>query len=362
MTATDLFSAVTLGPHRGTYGPTLPAVRVPIGDVPLAAPLVVRGAFSPEVRGDSISGTRLVCRTPLPGGYAVEFGGCDRPRLSDLTVKLEAEAAGGVRVCNWLDPSNHATNTTATVERVWVESARPLGVRYGVHLDNTAGGVMPNQNGEYHAVRDCVIGGVHTGVAVGSTQAHRCVVRDTVFADCYHGVYARDCGSQLVERCSFANVVRPLTFGDQYGGPAAAKWVNAEGAKQLFRAWLFVGAVSIEDVRCDGMRPFPADAVRTDDDPYDAEYMTAAIMISMGGVCRLRRVMLGCYDPTHPLRMESHRDSADVEDLQIFIKEGCPRPVWLAKYGRPRNWRNNLLVTLMNDGRQVPEPFEYTAV
>lgn len=340
----------------GTYGPTMPAIRLPAGDVVLTAPLVFRGVYSPALIGDSVHGTRLIWDGP-PGGYAVEFRGCDRPLLANLTIKFNRQGAGGVLVCNDLDAK--VTNTAARIERVCIDAPDWAKVRTGIDLDNSGGGRWPDQNGEHHQVLDCTVGGVHYGVKIERTQAHRCTVRGTSFSACYYGVYARACGSQLVEGCAFANCTRCLTFGDQFGGGPVVRRVNAEGCRQLVRFWSGPGTAVLEDVRCDGMRPFAPTDLRTDGDGYDADYNTAAVMVSMSGVCHIRRVTMSAFGEQHPIRIWLGGNATDASDVQVWRGEGDPRPVVLAKHGEPRRWEFGLLGTVMKSGAQPTEPFTW---
>lgn len=355
-TEADIQAALAAPPLKGTYGPTRPSIRLPAGDVVLTQPLVFGGLYSPVLAGDSMHGTRLIWDGPADR-YPVEFRGCDHPRLSDLTITFRKPAAGGVLVANAVGAG--VTNTAAVIERVWVDAYAGFGVRHGVCLDNTAGGAQPDQNGEHHQVRDCHLQGVHYGVYVGQTQAHRCAVRGTSFSACYHGVYARACGSQTVEDCAFAACTRCLTFGDQYGGGAIARRINAEGCKQLARFWSGPGTGVLEDVRCDGMVPFAAADDLTAGDPYRNTYMTAAVMIA-GPAVTVRRVQLAAYGQPHPIRLWLGGSAADVGDLQVWRAEGDPAPVALAYGGPPRRWEFNLLGTVMTDGQQPTEPFAYT--
>lgn len=357
MTETELQSLLAAPPLVGTYGPTQPTIRLPAGDIRLTRPLTIRGRYSPQLVGDSIHGTRLLWYGP-PDGYAVEFRGCNRPLLSDLTVKFEQPGLGGVLVCNALDTK--VTNTAAAITRVCVDAPNWAKVRFGINLDNTAGGTQNNQNGEYHRVLDSVIGGVYCGVNIESTQAHRCMVRGTSFGAGYFGVYAKAGGSQLVEDCSFANVTRCLTLGDQYGGPVVIRRINAEGCRQLARIWAGTGAGVLEDVRCDGMRPFAPTDLRTDGDGYDADYFTAALQVSMRGGLQIRRVVLGSYGQPAPLRLFFSGGAADVTDVQAWRAEGDPAPQAVAKWGGARNWQYNLSCTVMKDGAQPTEEFVLT--
>lgn len=358
MTESELQALIAAPPLPGIYGPTMPTIRLPAGAIRLTRPLVFRGLYSPQLVGDSICGTQLLWDGP-PDRYPVEFRGCDRGRVADLTIKFNRQGAGGVLVTNDLDQKN-VTNTAAAVERVWIDAPNWAKVRYGVNLDNTDGGRQNNQNGEHHRVVDCTIGGVYCGVRIASTQAHRCVIRGTAFGNGYFGVDARACGSQLVEDCSFANLTRCLTFGDQYGGGAVARRINAEGCRQLARFSAYVGSAVLEDCRCDGMKPFGPDELRTDGDAYDSDYFTAALMVGMGGVCQIRRVTLGAFGQPAPIRLFFASGAADVSDVQAWRAEGDPVPQAVAKWGGARRWENNLLGAVMKDGAQPTAEFVLT--
>lgn len=181
-----------------THGAGTQEIVLPPGDTFIDDTVDIRCRAGAVIRGSGPNQSRIVWRGPA-NKPVFTFSASRGLILKDLTFVLQTPALAAIVVTN--AGAGGAYNSTMNEFRnLRIDAARSSGkLQYGVVIDGSAYGGN-GHNTEHHVIDTCNISGcTKAGIAVLSSQAHRCKILNNRISDCTIGFWLKQASQTVTD-------------------------------------------------------------------------------------------------------------------------------------------------------------------
>lgn len=248
------------------YGPGTREIVLPPGITYVTDTIDIRNRAGLTIRGNGRMQSSLIWR----GGLTAD--GKKKPVftssasknlvLKDFTLSFDTDALAAIVVTN-AGCTGPYISTENEFRNILINSARTSGkLQYGIVIDAEAYGGN-GCNSEHHIIEGCTINGcTKAGIAILSSQAHRCKIRNNQVFDCGIGFWLAQ-ASQTVEDNFGGYCGTWLYAGQCFAGALVFDRNNAECCCRFAVCSPSSGSeiYLIRANRCDGMKPQPITSI-----------------------------------------------------------------------------------------------------